>query len=519
MTLRSALFCSAAFVAFAAPAMAQVTADEVWQNQIGYLSSLGFVVEATSQRDGASVTMSDVRMVWAVPMGFGAVTISSPDITMSENGDGTVAITYPDKFRMTLRADLTIEGETGSVGADIGIRLDGQSLVASGTPQAVTYDSQTTLMDIALDRIILEGGAGGPQDIPPVTFVVTIRDLLTDTTITDAGESYTIATVSTTGQSIFEVGFEDGFGTTSTTVGAVDTSSTTSTFVVPKTPVDWLNLTTALRNGLSLESTSEAVGSRQQTVASVDGSIVSDQSQTADRSTQSLTVSAAGLALGGNAQGVTFDISQDFMIPFPIKVSAEEMSGGFSMPLLADPAPQTVSFGMALRGLTVGDDLWALVDAGGVLPRDPATLAFSIDADVISRVDMLDIMAWEGVVAQIDMGQIPADIVSLRITGVEASAIGAALTGEGSFTFDNADRTTFPGFPRPEGEATVQMTGLYGVLDKLSQLGLLPMEAGMGARAAIGMFAQATGDDQLTSSFAIGPDGAMTVNGAPIPVP
>ena len=120
---------------------------------------------------------------------------------------------------------------------------------------------------------------------------------------------------------------------------------------------------------------------------------------------------------------------------------------------------------------------------------------------------------------RIESGESPVDLVSLNVTGVEAAAIGAKLTGEAAFTFDNADRTTFPGFPRPEGEASAQITGLYAALGKLSQIGLLPTEAGLGARAAIGMFAKATGDDQLASTLAIGPDGTITVNGLPFPIP
>lgn len=516
MMLRSALFSGAALVALAAPAFA-LTAEEVWQNQTGYLTSLGFVVEATPARDGSTVVMSDVRMVWAVPMGFGQVTISSPDITMVENADGTVAISYPGKFRMNLRADLTIEGESGSVGADIGVRLEEQSAVASGTAQAVTYSAQTGLMDIALDRIILEGEAGSNEDVPPINAIMTIRGLGTDTTITDAGETWGVATTTTTGQTVFEFSFDDGYGTTSTTVGSIDASNATTSVTVPKAPVDWLNLSSALRAGLAVESTSEAMNSRQQSVVNLDGSVMSDQSQIAERSTQTLAVSAAGLSIGGNAQGIMFTMLQDMLMPFPIEVTAEEASGGFSMPLLASADPQAVSFGMTLRGVGIAEDLWGMFDPGAVLPRDPATLAFSVNAEVINRIDMFDIMAWEGVADQIDSGQIPADILSLNIDGVEASAIGALLTGEGAFTFDNADRTTFPGFPRPEGQATAQMTGLYGAIDKLSQIGLLPMEAGMGARAAIGMFAQATGEDQLSTTVVVGPGTSVTVNGMPVP--
>jgi hypothetical protein len=177
-------------------------------------------------------------------MGFGEVSITSPDVTMVENADGTVAISYPDKFRMSIRADLTIEGETGTAGADIGVRFDGLTMTASGTPQAIAYETRAGLVDVMLDRLILEGGAGAPEDIPPVTLIFTLRDLSTTTTVSDDGTLQTVDTTSTTGQSIFEFALDDGFGFVSTTVGAVDSSSATSTVVVPATPVDWLNLST-----------------------------------------------------------------------------------------------------------------------------------------------------------------------------------------------------------------------------------------------------------------------------------
>jgi hypothetical protein len=517
MSFRSAFFSSVALSALAAPAFAQVTADDIWASQTRTLSSLGFVVEATPQRDGATLVMSDVRIVWAVPMGFGEVSITSPDVTMVENGDGSVAISYPDKFRISIRADLTIEGESGSVGADIGIRFDDMTMTASGTPQAIAYETRAGLVDVVLDRLIAEGEAGGPEDIPPVNVILTLRDLSTSTTITDDGTLQTVATTSTTGQSIFEFSLDDGYGFVSTTVGAVDSSTATSTLALPATPVDWLNLSTALRNGFALESVTDAVGSRQQSVVTMDGTKVSDQSQSAERSSQSLALSAAGLAMSFGGEGIRFDMNDDMLMPLPVSVSAGEMSTAFAMPVLADTAPQPVSFSLAIRGVTVDEQLWGMVDPGAVLPRDPATLAFAIDAQMINRIDLFDIMGWQTFASTFNGSELPADIVSLDITGVEASAIGATVSGDGAFTFDSADTTTFPGFPRPQGEASVQMTGVYGVLEKLSQLGLLGMEESMGARAAIGMFAQATGDDQLTTTLSITPDGTLTINGAPIP--
>lgn len=517
MTIRSALLSGAALAAFASPVFA-LTADEVWQNQTGYLTSLGFSVEATPLRDGATTVMSDVRMVWPVPMGFGTVTITSPDVTMVENGDGSVTMSYPDKFRLSIVADLTVEGDKGTLTADFGMRMDGQSLTVTGTPESMTYASRTALMDIMLDRILFVDEGSSNTEQPEVDLIFTIRDLVTDTTIATDDQAHRIATTTTTGQSVFEFGFDDGWGIVSTTVGSVETSTSSSALVIPVAPVDWLNLSTALRNGLSISVSTEAANSGQQTVARLDGQVTSDQRQTVTRSSQSLALSATGLAIDGDLEGLSFSMVDNFL-PMPIEITAASAATEFAMPVLSGTDPQRAAFGLSLGGLTATDDIWGLFDPGAALPRDPASLSLGVEAQVISRVDVFDILGWEGVVNKIDAGQMPVDLVSLDITALDVSAIGAALTGEGSFTFDNTDLTTFPGFPRPEGQATAQMTGLYGVLDTLAQMGLLPPEAGMGARAAIGMFAQATGDDQLSTTIVIGPDGAITVNGAPIPFP
>jgi hypothetical protein len=518
MTLRTALLSGAAVAALASPAFA-ITADEVWQSQIGYLASLGFAVEATPTRDGSTTVMSDVRMVWPIPMGFGSVTITTPDVSMVENGDGTVAITYPDKFRMQIIADLNIDGERGTATAEIGVRLEDQSVIASGSPASVFYTSTTGLMDVVLDRLILVENGTETIEPPPVNVIFNIRDLVTNTTIDSDGQLYTITTDNWTGASIFEFSFDDGWGTVSTTVGSVDSSISSSQMIVPVAPVDWLNLSSALRNGLYFGATTEATGSRQQTVTQGNsGEVYTDQTQSVDFSLQTLVISAEGFAVSGGADNVVFGMVDEFLVPLPVEITMETANAGFGFPLLASADPQEVFFYSYIGNLTLPDELWSLFDPGSVLPRDPASFDLAIDATVINRVDVFDIMAWEGVANQIDRGEIPVDIVSLVIDPISASAIGATLTGQGAFEFDNSDRTTIPGFPRPDGQASAQMTGLYGVLDKLSQIGILPMEAGMGARAAIGMFAEATGEDQLSTTLSIS-NGMMTVNGMPIPLP
>lgn len=523
MTLRCTFLSGAAVAALASTPALALSADEVWQNQTGYLSALGIVAEATPARDGTTLVMSDVRYVWTFPLGLGEISVTAPDVTFVENTDGTVAISYPEKSRLNLRAAISADGQTANVEATIALHLEDNTATARGTPEAVTYVSKTGLIDAILEDIAIEGSNVALDDLRASDFdlAITVFDTSTETIISDDGQAYAVTILSTSGQTLYSFTSPDGLGALSTTAGENAASSTGMTLTLPRTAVDWLNLSPALRDGLAIEVTSEVAGTREQTVAKRDNTIDSDLTYTLDRSTASLALSSTGMTLDGDAQDFTLVLnpSAGLPVPMPPTFTVKDMLLGFTMPLLSDPAPQAASFDMAMRGVTMPEDLWSMFDPGAVLPRDPANLAFSINAEVVNRIDLPDLTAWQTMADRIDAGESPVDLVSLNVTGIEAAAIGAVITGRAAFTFDNADRTTFPGFPRPQGEASGQMTGIYAALADLSKIGVLPVEAGVGARAAIGMFATATGDDQLASTLAIGPDGAVTVNGLPIPLP
>jgi hypothetical protein len=522
MTLRTLLLSSAALSALSLPAAA-LTAEEVWQNQTGYLTALGLVAEASPRRDGTRLVMEDFRYVASLPLGVGEITLTMPDVTLAENADGTVTITYPETFSASLQAEITAEGESIDLEMVFSLRQTGSSTTARGTPGAVTYKTSTALSDLTLDSLVVETAGDLSDDQPDLDLALSMQDIASEMTITEDDDAFLVSTLSTNGRMVFEIAVDDGMGTLSTTVGETETGSFSSSLTLPRGTVNWLDLSPALRDGLALGSTFEGAGSRQQSVTRTNGTVTEDTSQVSARDTVSSRISSAGLGIEGTSEGLAFTFTQSAEIPvpfgLPFTVTAEEASGGMVIPLLADPAPQAASFDVSLRGVSMPEDIWSLFGPRAVLPRNPATLAFGIDAQVVSRVDVPDLLAWEGVTDRIAMGESPVDLVSLNLTGLELAAIGAMITGEGAFTFDNADRTTFPGFPRPEGQASVRMTGLYGALAGLSQIGLLPTEAGIGLRGAIGMIAKATGEDELESVFVIAPDGRMTVNGLPLPRP
>ncbi|MEM9581020.1 MAG: DUF2125 domain-containing protein, partial [Pseudomonadota bacterium] len=94
------------------------------------------------------------------------------------------------------------------------------------------------------------------------------------------------------------------------------------------------------------------------------------------------------------------------------------------------------------------------------------------------------------------------------------SVAGAKLTGDGDFTFDNTDLTSFDGLPKPTGKVNLALDGGNGLMDKLVQMGLLPEEQAMGARMMMGLFARpGEGEDSLTSTLEINEEGHILANG------
>jgi len=87
------------------------------------------------------------------------------------------------------------------------------------------------------------------------------------------------------------------------------------------------------------------------------------------------------------------------------------------------------------------------------------------------------------------------------------------ISGDGAFTFDNNDLETFDGLPRPLGAATVKIEGANGLMDNLVSMGLLPEDQASMGRLMMGMFARATGDDQLETTVEVNDQGHLIVNG------
>ncbi len=152
-----------------------------------------------------------------------------------------------------------------------------------------------------------------------------------------------------------------------------------------------------------------------------------------------------------------------------------------------------------------------MFDPTAVLPRDPATLII----DTTGKLRWLfDIFDPEAAALVETTGGEPAEVEALEINNLVLSLIGAELTGEGGFTFDNSDKTTFDGMPKPTGSIALNLIGANGVMDNLVKLGFVPEEQVMGARMMLGLFARpGAGADELVSEIQVTEDGQVLANG------
>ncbi len=505
---------SATLVLLTSPAFAAITADDVWANNIAYMQSTGAQLSGVPMRDGAVLHVAGVVVTFDLPMGLGSVFFQSSDLILTENGDGTVSLDLAPETQVSFGGTATVDGETISVSADATIRLTNYTGMASGTSGDITYVTQVDMIDIALDSFDFPNKVDFPSFA--VNAFLTIRDVASTTRIAVA-DTVTLTSDGTSGATIYDVSYSDGSDISGAFVGAVESTATTTTVVLPGTPMDIMNLAAAFRDGLSFDFATTAISSQSQTVQTLFDGVTSDQFQQVDRTSQTLQLGRDGFAVASNSTGIMINIASDPMIPFPIKLQAAQGNVALSMPIMASPDLAPISLSVDLRDVTASDDLWALVDPGRVLSRDPATMAFAISGQVRNSVDLFDFMALADMGQQINNGKFPVELHSLDITGLDLRVVGASVTGDGAFTFDNSDLATYDGLPRPVGTGSVIVTGTNALITKLADIGLLSAEDVMGARMGMGMFGKATGEDQLTATLDMTADGQVIVNGQPLP--
>ncbi|MEO1637973.1 MAG: DUF2125 domain-containing protein [Pseudomonadota bacterium] len=479
----------------AGTAQADVTAAEVWADWKDQLAAYGDenVQIGAEETSSGTVTVRDLAVV--IEDVEATITTTIETITFNEQSDGTVRVTMDDSF------PIVVDDQAEGVVITVDVSQQGLEMIVGGDPDAISYaitaDSyEIALRDVVDGDITFNGDAKATLNNVDLTYTNTIGEMRD---ITYAGTVDTI-------DFLIDFQIPGGGGEYITAGGQYGLMTMDAAMTLPldadfEDPDNLINDGFAFSGGYTVDGAEFVMD------------INADGSQLAGSGTLGVTTLSAELnnaTIGYDAKTEDLAVSfQTDQFPLPIDIGLAEYGVGFRMPAGVTDEPADFGLSLDFVDLTISDTIWNLFDAGQVLPRDPATVQIAIAGQARALYDIFD-PEQQGALATADM---PYELSTLNLDTLNISVAGAAVTGEGAFTFDNTDMQTFAPFPRPEGEATVQVNGLNALLDNLVAMGLVPEQDVMGPRMMMGMFARSTGDDQMETSIEVLPNGQVNVNG------
>ena len=478
-------------------ARADVTAQQVWDDYRAQMDAYGEdgVTIGSEALDGGVLTVTDLAIETTDAQG-GTFSGTIASLVLTENGDGTVTITTSDEvpFTITTPADPAMMTEESVVA--LALRQTDATTLVSGDPGALTYDTTAARLAIELDSIT-EGGAA-----LPIEASVAFNDV-TSTSTTTTGEMRDSAFDMTAASLDIAVDASNpDDGSAFNVTGTIADIALQGTALVPVggTPE------TMMADGLALDA-GYTYGAADYAFEVSDATGPTTGTATVAGGGLDVAVSAEAIEYASTSTGVAVDVTSA-MMPFPISATLAEYGANVLIPASAGDAPSDWAFGVNLTDLVLNEEVWALFDPQGTLPRDPATVLASLSGTATLFYDIMDPAQQEA-----NVGAAPGEVNSISIDDLNVSVAGAQITGTGAFTLDNTDLTTFAGIPRPEGAADFQINGVNGLIEKLVAIGLIPAEQVGGAQMMLGLLAVPVGDDQLESRIEVTPEGALLANG------
>ena len=463
-----------------------MTAAEVWQNWKDFATSTGQTVTTASETmEGDTLVVSEASFV--ATESKAEITVAIDEVRFKELGDGSVEVTMSPTYPITING-------TGNDGTENSMQMmvsqTNLRTVASGTSDNVSYAITSDMIAVATTSVT---EAGKPI---PVNVVVTMNG---------AGGSYTRAprssdladmtsTFNATSMSLVVKADDQELGTKvdlAANIGAFATVMN-GTFGASVMAMD--NPAAAVAAGLAVDF-GITYGPLAYSLDMVESGSPTKVQGKSDGGALGFALDKSKMAFKGGGKGVQVVVT-GAEIPFPeIMIAYAESAFDFSLPVTKSPEVQNFSLVTRLIGLTVSEDIWAMIDPTASVPRDPATLILETRGTVRLDADLTD-------EAAMNAGAPPGELRSLDIPALQLTVGGAELTGKGALTFDNTDLTTFNGVPAPTGMIDLKLVGGNGLLDKLIALGIVPEDQVIWIRLMLGMFARpGDGPDTLTSTL------------------
>ncbi len=494
MRINRTLTTTTALAFLASPAIAELTAAEVWSDWQELMANYGAEISSTGESSsGGSLTISGVTTGFEVP--DGSVSLVIGDITFEEQGGGAVAIRMEDT--MPISIDITTpDGDDGNVGFTL--LQPGASLIASGDASSLRYDFDYPTF--GMGEFSIEGPEV-PENLPIVIdlamngmkgFITLaegdVRTYESESSIASLAMDISFADPEGAGQGSFKLSMADLAQTAVGAIGNIEMNMSAAEMIM----AGMRQTGTATHGGGSYEVAFDGPdGSLQMLATATSGSLNGAFDEN-------------GVSYGGTTNGVALSFSGS-MIPFPtINLKMAESGGQFTMPLVPGDKVQDFALVMRMVGLEIDDMIWSMFDPAEQLPRDPATLIIDLAGKGVLTEDITNPEYAENMNAAP-----PGTLEEISVNALQLTLAGAELTGDGAFTFDNSNA-----IPMPAGVANLMLVGGNGLLDTLVGMGFVPDEQAMGARMMMGLFARpGDGEDTLVSTIEVTEDGSVLANG------
>jgi Uncharacterized protein conserved in bacteria (DUF2125) len=477
---------------------ADVTAQQVWDDwkaNMGVYGQAGMTI-GSEVASGGTVTVTDLGI--DSTMEGGSIKANMASLVLTENGDGTVSVTMSEDYPMTITN--TTDGVETVI--SVGMHQTGMTMTVSGTPEEMTYDVAAAKYTFSLDSV-MEAGTAIPAEV-----VLTLNNMAGSYVSTPGDLRNIDYEMGADSADVSVVVNDPETGTAVNFSGKMNDLATTANMAIPTGVTDpnaMFSAGMAMAGGYTFGASSFVFSASDPSTGDTSGTA------TAISGTTDFSFDMSAMGYDTTTQGLNMELTSASM-PFPVKLAMSELGLGILFPLAKSTEPADWASYVNLTDLSVNDEIWAMLDAGNVLPHDPATVVMDLTGTATMLFDILDPAQQE----QMNAGAAPGELNSVSINDLTVKIAGAEVLGTGAFTFDNTDMTTIPGMPRPEGSVDLKINGVNGLLDKLVSMGLVPEDQAMMPRMMMGMFATVVGDDQLTSKIEIDASGGIFANGQQI---
>ncbi|MEP5154779.1 DUF2125 domain-containing protein [Planktotalea sp.] len=502
MSLRTTIFSTTSLVFLASTATADVTAKDIWSDWKSYMSAFSYSVDASEVMTGDTLTVSGLTMTMPMPEDAGSFAMTVDSIDFVENGDGSVTMVFPNVMPMTF-AGQGPEGEI--VKGSVEYSMQNMVMRASGDPSKITYDYTADQIGFALKEVIVDGETL-PADAIKASFTskeLSGQSIMVPGTLRTSTQSMSL------GESSYTVSFRSPEGNETGTISGTLATITSSGDIAIPDAMDPNKMAETLNNGFKLDGIVGYTNSKTEFTATDGGETISG-STGAESASINVRMGKDGIEYSGGSKGTTLDFAGGG-IPFPVSAKLGEVAFNLLLPISKTDEPTDFALGLTFGDFETSELLWSIFDAGQVLPRDPATIAFDLTGKVKLLFDLLD---EDQLMNAAESNEQPAELNAVTLNNLLVSIAGAKLSGTGDFTFDNTDLISFNGLPKPTGGIDLALQGGNGLMDKLVEMGLLPQEQAMGARMMMGLFARpGEGEDSLTSKIEINEAGHILANG------